>query len=88
MLRVAPLALVATYAYVNPVVAVILGAIVLGEPIDAADRRRGRGHRRRGRPDRHRARADDGSDTRTRTSTAGPIEPVEAGQTSAPAPTT
>ena len=34
MLRVAPLALVTTYAYVNPVVAVILGAIVLGEPID------------------------------------------------------
>ena len=27
--------LVATYAYVNPVVAVILGAIVLHEPIDA-----------------------------------------------------
>ena len=35
MLRVAPLPLVTTYAYVNPVVAVILGAIVLGEPIDA-----------------------------------------------------
>jgi drug/metabolite transporter (DMT)-like permease len=35
MLRVAPLPLVATYAYVNPVVAVILGAIVLGETIDA-----------------------------------------------------
>jgi drug/metabolite transporter (DMT)-like permease len=35
MLRVAPLALVTTYAYVNPVVAVILGAIVLGETIDA-----------------------------------------------------
>jgi drug/metabolite transporter (DMT)-like permease len=34
MLRVAPLPLVTTYAYVNPVVAVILGAIVLGEPID------------------------------------------------------
>jgi drug/metabolite transporter (DMT)-like permease len=33
LLRVAPLAKVATYAYVNPVVAVILGAIVLGEPI-------------------------------------------------------
>ena len=42
LLRVAPLPLVATYAYVNPVVAVILGAIVLGEPIDAAHRRRGR----------------------------------------------
>lgn len=35
MLRVAPLPLVATYAYVNPVVAVVLGAIVLGDPIDA-----------------------------------------------------
>lgn len=35
MLRVAPLPLVATYAYVNPVVAVILGAVVLSEPIDA-----------------------------------------------------
>ena len=35
MLRAAPLPLVATYAYVNPVVAVILGWLVLGEPIDA-----------------------------------------------------
>jgi drug/metabolite transporter (DMT)-like permease len=34
MLRVAPLPLVATYAYVNPVVAVILGALVLAEPIE------------------------------------------------------
>lgn len=34
LLRVAPLPLVATYAYVNPVVAVILGSIVLSEPID------------------------------------------------------
>lgn len=34
MIRVAPLPLVATYAYVNPVVAVILGAIVLTEPIE------------------------------------------------------
>jgi drug/metabolite transporter (DMT)-like permease len=34
LLRVAPLPLIATYAYVNPVVAVILGAIVLGEPIE------------------------------------------------------
>ena len=33
LLRVAPLPLVATYAYVNPVVAVILGAIVLQEPL-------------------------------------------------------
>jgi drug/metabolite transporter (DMT)-like permease len=34
LLRVAPLPLVTTYAYVNPIVAVILGAIVLGEPIE------------------------------------------------------
>jgi len=34
MLRVAPLPLVATYAYVNPVVAVILGAVILGETIE------------------------------------------------------
>jgi drug/metabolite transporter (DMT)-like permease len=34
LLRVAPLPLVATYAYVNPVVAVILGALVLAEPIE------------------------------------------------------
>lgn len=34
LLRVAPLPLVTTYAYVNPVVAVILGAIVLSEPIE------------------------------------------------------
>ncbi len=34
MMRVAPLPLVTTYAYVNPVVAVILGALILGEAID------------------------------------------------------
>ena len=34
LLRVAPLPLIATYAYVNPIVAVILGAIVLSEPIE------------------------------------------------------
>jgi drug/metabolite transporter (DMT)-like permease len=33
LLRVAPLPLVATYAYVNPIVAVILGALILQEPI-------------------------------------------------------
>ncbi len=33
LLRVAPLSLIGTYAYVNPVVAVILGAVVLAEPI-------------------------------------------------------
>ena len=34
MIRVAPLPLVATYAYVNPVIAVILGALILSEPIE------------------------------------------------------
>jgi drug/metabolite transporter (DMT)-like permease len=34
LLRVAPLPFIATYAYVNPVVAVILGALVLSEPIE------------------------------------------------------
>jgi drug/metabolite transporter (DMT)-like permease len=34
LLRVAPLPLVTTYAYVNPVVAVILGALILQEPIE------------------------------------------------------
>ncbi len=33
LLRVAPLPKVATYAYVNPMVAVVLGWLVLGEPI-------------------------------------------------------
>lgn len=36
LLRNAPLSLVATYAYVNPVVAVVLGAVVLSEPITAS----------------------------------------------------
>jgi drug/metabolite transporter (DMT)-like permease len=35
LLRSAPLSLVSTYAYVNPVVAVILGGIFLGEAITA-----------------------------------------------------
>lgn len=34
LLRVAPLPLIATYAYINPVVAVALGAFVLHEPIE------------------------------------------------------
>jgi drug/metabolite transporter (DMT)-like permease len=34
LLRHAPVSTVATYAYVNPVVAVALGALVLGEPIE------------------------------------------------------
>jgi drug/metabolite transporter (DMT)-like permease len=33
LLRVAPLPFIATYAYVNPVVAVILGTIILDEPL-------------------------------------------------------
>jgi drug/metabolite transporter (DMT)-like permease len=33
LLRNAPLPFIGTYAYVNPIIAVILGAIVLGEPI-------------------------------------------------------
>ena len=35
LLRVAPLSKVTTYAYVNPVVAFLLGAMILGEPITA-----------------------------------------------------
>jgi drug/metabolite transporter (DMT)-like permease len=35
LLRVAPLQFVATYAYVNPVVAVVLGVIVLNEALTA-----------------------------------------------------
>ncbi len=33
LLRVAPLSMISTYAYVNPVVAFVLGAIILAEPI-------------------------------------------------------
>jgi len=36
LLSNAPISLVATYAYVNPVVAVILGALILAEPVTAA----------------------------------------------------
>lgn len=36
LLATAPLPLVATYAYVNPVVAVLLGALILGEAVPAA----------------------------------------------------
>jgi drug/metabolite transporter (DMT)-like permease len=35
LLRVAPLPFIATYAYVNPVVAVILGTAIRNEPLDA-----------------------------------------------------
>ena len=33
LLRAAPISLVSTYAYVNPIVAVALGALILGEDI-------------------------------------------------------
>ena len=36
LLQHAPISLTATYAYVNPVVAVCLGALVLDEPVTAA----------------------------------------------------
>lgn len=36
LLHNAPLSLVSTYAYVNPVVAVVLGALILSEPVTAA----------------------------------------------------
>jgi drug/metabolite transporter (DMT)-like permease len=36
LLQNAPISLVATYAYVNPVIAVILGALLLAEPVTAA----------------------------------------------------
>lgn len=36
LLQNAPLSLVSTYAYVNPLVAVILGAVILAEPLTAA----------------------------------------------------
>jgi drug/metabolite transporter (DMT)-like permease len=36
LLHNAPISLVATYAYVNPVIAVLLGALILNEPITAA----------------------------------------------------
>jgi len=35
LLRVAPLPLIATYAYVNPIVAVILGALIVSEEVTA-----------------------------------------------------
>ena len=56
LLRNAPLPLVATYAYVNPVVAVVLGSVFLDEPIEPRTIVAGGDHRRRGRDHRHRAR--------------------------------
>ena len=49
LLQVAPTELVGTYAYVNPVIAVLLGAAVPGEAITAWVLRRGRRDRRSGR---------------------------------------
>ncbi len=36
LLRNVPISTVATYAYVNPVIAVVLGAVILSEPVNAA----------------------------------------------------
>jgi drug/metabolite transporter (DMT)-like permease len=36
LLRNVPISTVATYAYVNPVIAVVLGAVILSEPVSAA----------------------------------------------------
>ena len=44
---------VATYAYVNPVVAVLLGALFAGETLDSSHRRGRRDHRRVGRSRHH-----------------------------------
>ena len=86
MLRVAPLPLVATYAYVNPIVAVILGSLILSEPIDArtvlagGDRGRGRGHRDRSRAGwRPRARRPGAVDGSATASTAHPLTDVACG---------
>ena len=48
LLRVAPTSLVSTYAYVNPIVAVVLGWLILGEDVHGADGRRRRGRARLG----------------------------------------
>ena len=49
LLHHAPLGTVSTYAYVNPVVAIILGVLFRDESADAADPRRRRDRRRLGR---------------------------------------
>jgi drug/metabolite transporter (DMT)-like permease len=49
LLARAPVSLVTTYAYVNPAVAVALGALFLDEPLSHAGARRRRGDHRRGR---------------------------------------
>ena len=45
LLRNAPISTVATYAYVNPVIAVVLGALILSEEVDRGGGGRGGGHR-------------------------------------------
>ena len=56
LLRVAPLPKIATYAYVNPVVAFVLGRDPPGRGDRSADAGRRRGDRVRGGTDRHRSR--------------------------------
>ena len=54
LLARAPLSLATTYAYVNPAVAVVLGALFLAEPLTVERARRGSGDHRRGRVRHHR----------------------------------
>ena len=85
MLRVAPLPLVATYAYVNPVVAVILGAIDPRRADRPAHDRRRRDHRDRGGAHRHRAEPDAGGPAAVDGTT--PLRPTphgRGGRTAAP----
>ena len=71
VLRHAPLPLIATYAFVNPVVAVILGAIVLNETVTPLQVVAGCGDRRRGGPD-HRVAQPDERRARRVVAGAGP----------------
>ena len=54
LLARAPLSLATTYAYVNPAVAVALGALFLAEPLTVERAGRGSGDHRRGRLRHHR----------------------------------
>ena len=49
LLQNAPISKVATYAYVNPVVAIVLGWLILDEVVTPVDDRRRGDHRRVGR---------------------------------------
>ena len=76
LLARAPLSLATTYAYVNPAVAVALGALFLAEPLTLERARRRSGDHRRGRLRHHRrvarpARPGAGSEQG-----ASPVEPV------------